>query len=113
MTIALIVFFTLPTAIALGEFKREWEEGQLDMLSTLPSVCILHSAVAWCGVAAVGVAVLALLGLLFFHTILVKSNILIPILGLVLMSFSLGKLCFYFCCILLLFPELQLLLTHV
>jgi hypothetical protein len=92
MTIALILFFTLPGAISLGSFKREWTDGQLDVLSTMPEVSILHSMMAWCLMTVLGAVLFGVLGFFFFNIILSTGRASIVVLGLMLLAISLGKI---------------------
>ena len=93
MTIALIILFVIPSAIALGCLKQEATNGQLDVLSTIPYVKSIHSVIAWNAVGLCGIFTYGITGMIFFKLILVKSSLLIPIVGLSLMGISLGKYC--------------------
>jgi hypothetical protein len=91
MTIALIILFALPAAITLGCFKKESVDGQIDVLSTMPSVKTLHSLLAWYFVGFVGIICYSLVGVVFFKIIFGKSSVILPTLGLAFMGISLGK----------------------
>jgi hypothetical protein len=92
ISIALILYVTLPPAVTAGFFRREAAGGQLDVLSTLPGVRQYYSAAAW----ALSSAIWSLLSFcavyLFFFLTLKHTDPLLPSLGLLLAAVALAPL---------------------
>ena len=89
-TTALILFFSIPAAVVAGTFSREVSGGQLDILSSLPGVRVVHSAIAWCLCGACWLTISFLISLLFFWNVLRYSDPLVPAINLMLCGIALG-----------------------
>jgi hypothetical protein len=89
-SIGLILYFCIPAAIAAGEFSRERAAGQLDVLSTLPGVWLVHSVGAWGVAVGLWVAGCTALAVLFFAAVLNHSSVLMPSVTLLLLGLTLG-----------------------
>ena len=88
----LIIFFSLPAAVIAGAFRREAEEGQLDILSTLPGVLCTHSAVAWTLCCLSWTLVSFLCCWVFFALVLRHSYSVLPAVCLLLCGAALGPM---------------------
>ena len=89
-TAALILLFSVPSAVVAGAFCKELAEGHIDVLCSLPDVKVVHSAVAWCVSGCVWLAITALACLGFFWVILKHTSALIPTVTLTLCGLALG-----------------------
>jgi hypothetical protein len=92
LSVALIVYFSVPAAIAAKEFSRDALTGQFDSLLTLPGITvpvICTSSVAACWITSLMPFTLVFL---LFLIILKFTSPLIPALALLLMSVSLGSI---------------------
>lgn len=92
MTTCLVVYFCIPAVIVASRLSSEIKNGQIEILSTLPGVRIMHSAIAWCLCV---VRILALwfgATLIFFYIVLESSDALIPAVNLLLLGLSLAPI---------------------
>jgi hypothetical protein len=96
---ALIVYFSLPSAVTAGAFRREETGGQLDSLSTLPGLRAVHSAAAWCLCSAFWSLFSFIVCLVFFLAVLTHTNALIPAFSLFLCGLSLGPIAMALGCV--------------
>lgn len=92
ISIAFVVYFSLPAAFTAGAYRKEVEEGTLDVLSTVPGVRRYHSMISWCLCCALW-TILSALPCWVFFTIVLGNPILacIPVVCMTIFGISLGK----------------------
>jgi hypothetical protein len=93
MPIVLVVSFSLPAALAIGNYLAESKLGVLDVLSTMPNIWRVHSFCAWNLSSVAAIVVYSLFALLFFHHVLDYSVPWIPSLVLFLFGCTAGMWC--------------------
>ena len=94
ITTCLILYFSIPAALAGGSFSTELRQGRIEVLSTLPGVRVMHSALAWCLCVWHILVFWAVATALFFYFVLWHCNVLIPTVNLVLLGAALAPLAF-------------------
>jgi hypothetical protein len=90
LTVGLVLFFAIPSAICGGYYRKEVGGGQLDVLSTLPGVRNIHSAIAWCICSTLITILIFAIAWLFFSAVGLKSPSLLPAITLLLLGSALG-----------------------
>lgn len=91
VTIAFVILLSTPAAISASEYEKELATGRLEVLSTLPGVLPVHSAMSWIIVSAVYSLPLAIISAVFFWSTLYHVSFMMPFVLLVLYSVALGK----------------------
>jgi ABC-type multidrug transport system ATPase subunit len=92
ITTCLIIYFCIPAALVGGKLSQELRLGHIEVLSTLPGVRVMHSALAWCVGCWAMVLLWAVAAVVFFNIVLVGCNALIPTLTLLLLGMSLAPI---------------------
>lgn len=92
ITTALIVYFSIPAALAGGKFSNELKLGHIEMLSTIPGVRLMHSALAWCICVAAMLGIWGLAVFLFFSVTLNFCTVFIPVINLFLLGVALAPI---------------------
>lgn len=96
MPIALIVSFSLPAALGIGNYLAESKLGVLDVLSTMPNIWRVHSFCAWNLSSIVVIMVYSGIAWIFFEHVLNYSESWIPPVVLFLFGCSTGMIYFMY-----------------
>lgn len=96
LTIGVVLLFSIPAAVIGEAYREEYNNGQLDILSTIKNIYHFHSAAAWIISGCVWLSMLFIGSLIFFSMTLIHSYPLLPSTCLLMSGISLCPLVIIF-----------------